>query len=146
MFLYRNLLLNSFENYPMSWKPSIDKTKKPIYKVLARQLQQDILNGVLLPGTRLPSQRELADLGGEAGIFRWLLLPSKITGVEFERLAAQQGVQVYAADRFVVGNSSPERAVRIAVCALETPEELEEGLMILHRLLKELTSHGLPYN
>lgn len=53
--------INSFDNYPMSWKPSIDKTQKPIYKVLARQLYQDILNGVLLPGTRLPSQRELAD-------------------------------------------------------------------------------------
>lgn len=53
--------INSFENYPMSWKPSIDKTKKPIYQVLAGQLQQDILNGVLLPGTKLPPQRELAD-------------------------------------------------------------------------------------
>ncbi|MDQ0247691.1 hypothetical protein J2S09_005344 [Bacillus fengqiuensis] len=29
--------INSFENYPMSWKPSIDKTKKPIYQVLAEQ-------------------------------------------------------------------------------------------------------------
>ncbi|WML51751.1 hypothetical protein RCG17_20315 [Neobacillus sp. PS3-12] len=41
--------INSFENYPMSWRPSIDKTKKPIYQALARQLEQDILNGVLLP-------------------------------------------------------------------------------------------------
>ncbi len=53
--------INSFENYPMSWKPSIDKSKKPIYQVLADQLQQDILNAVLLPGTKLPPQRELAD-------------------------------------------------------------------------------------
>lgn len=53
--------INSFENYPMSWKPSIDKTEKPIYKALARQLEQDIVNGVLLPGTKLPPQRELAD-------------------------------------------------------------------------------------
>ncbi|ANY76250.1 GntR family transcriptional regulator [Paenibacillus ihbetae] len=86
--------------------------------------------------------RYLADytcFGAEAGIFRWLLLPGVITGAEFERLAAQRGVQVYAADRFVVGNSSPERAVRIAVCAPETLEELEEGLRILQCLLKELT-------
>jgi len=27
--------INSFENYPMSWKPSIDKTKKPIYQEIA---------------------------------------------------------------------------------------------------------------
>lgn len=53
--------INSFENYPMSWKPSIDKTEKPIYQALAGQLEQDILNGALLPGTKLPPQRELAD-------------------------------------------------------------------------------------
>ncbi len=78
-------------------------------------------------------------LGGETGIFRWLLLPDKITGAEFETLAAQQGVQVYAAERFVVGNSCPERAVRVAVCAPKTLKELEHGLMILKRLLDDLT-------
>ncbi|MBT2757619.1 PLP-dependent aminotransferase family protein [Mesobacillus foraminis] len=82
--------------------------------------------------------RYLADytcLGVETGIFRWLLLPGKLTGAEFESLAAQQGVQVYGAERFVVGNSCPERAVRISVCAPKTLEELEQGLMILKRLL-----------
>ncbi|WP_201004030.1 aminotransferase-like domain-containing protein [Paenibacillus glycanilyticus] len=86
--------------------------------------------------------RYLADytcLGVDTGIFRWLLLPDNITGAEFEKLAARQGVQVYAADRFVVGNSSPERAVRIAVCAPETIEDLEEGLSILQHLLRDLT-------
>lgn len=78
-------------------------------------------------------------LGIDTGIFRWLLLPGEITGAEFETLAAQQGVQVYAAERFVVGNSCPERAVRIAVCALETLEELEQGVIILKRLLDDLT-------
>lgn len=86
--------------------------------------------------------RYLADytcLGTETGIFRWLLLPGKITGAEFETLAAKQGVQVYAAERFVVGNSCPERAVRVSVCAPETLEELERGLIILERLLNDLT-------
>jgi len=78
-------------------------------------------------------------LGEETGIFRWLLLPGKITGVEFETLAAREGVQVYAAERFVVGNSSPERAVRISVCAPKTLEELEQGLLILKSLLDELS-------
>ncbi|MNR24521.1 hypothetical protein D3C85_1416020 [compost metagenome] len=73
--------------------------------------------------------------GAETGIFRWLMLPNKISGAEFEKLAAQRGVQVYAADRFVVGNSSPERAVRIAVCAPRTLDELEEGLGLLKSLL-----------
>ncbi|MFC7394203.1 PLP-dependent aminotransferase family protein [Scopulibacillus cellulosilyticus] len=86
--------------------------------------------------------RYLADytcLGVETGIFRWLLLPGKMTGAEFETLAAQKGVQVYAAERFVVGNSCPERAVRLSVCATETLEELERGLMILKRLLNDFT-------
>ncbi|WP_141546901.1 PLP-dependent aminotransferase family protein [Bacillus sp. AFS053548] len=77
-------------------------------------------------------------LGSERGIFRWLLLPGKVTGADFENLAVQQGVQVYAAERFVVGKSCPERAVRVSVCAPETLEELEQGLMILERLLKDL--------
>lgn len=62
-----------------------------------------------------------------------------MSGAEFETIAAQQGVQVYAAERFVVGNSTPERAVRISVCAPKTLEELEKGLMILKRLLDEVT-------
>ncbi|CAH0318581.1 hypothetical protein SRABI84_05161 [Peribacillus simplex] len=78
-------------------------------------------------------------LGVETGIFRWLLLPGKITGAEFETLAAQQGVQMYAAERFVVGNSGPKRAVRVSVCATETLVELEQGLIILQRLLNDHT-------
>lgn len=46
---------------------------------------------------------------------------------------------MYAAERFVVGNSSPERAVRISVCAPNTLEELEQLLMILKRLLRDLS-------
>ncbi|MGG1397535.1 PLP-dependent aminotransferase family protein [Bacillus salipaludis] len=82
---------------------------------------------------------EYTCLGDETGIFRWLLLPGKMTGAEFETLAAKQGVQVYAAERFVVGNSSPERAVRISVCAPKTIEELEQGLIILKGLLNEFS-------
>lgn len=78
-------------------------------------------------------------LGDRIGIFRWLLLPGKITGAEFEWLAAQNGVQLYAAERFVVGNSCPDRAVRIAVCAPRTLEELERGLIIIKSLVDSIT-------
>ena len=78
--------------------------------------------------------------GADTGIFRWLLLPGEITGAEFERMAAQRGVQIYAAERFVVGNSCPERAVRIAVCAPETMEEFEKGLIILENLLNNIST------
>jgi len=77
-------------------------------------------------------------IGGHTGIFRWLMLPDGVTGEEFEQLAAVHGVQVYAAERFVVGNSTPERAVRIAVCAPETLEQLEQGLAILKHVLDDI--------
>ncbi len=53
--------INSFADYPMSWKPEINRTSKSLYLALANQLEQDILSGKLLPGTKLPPQRELAD-------------------------------------------------------------------------------------
>lgn len=52
---------NSFLDYPLSWKPDRQKLKRPIYLSLALQMEQDIASGVLLPGTKLPPQRELAD-------------------------------------------------------------------------------------
>ncbi len=53
--------VNSFENYPMSWKPEREKLEKPYYLSLARQLEQDIAKGRLPENTKLPPQRELAD-------------------------------------------------------------------------------------
>lgn len=53
--------VNSFENYPMNWKPVLKQSKKPIYIYLADTLEEDILSGNLTPGTKLPPQRELAD-------------------------------------------------------------------------------------
>jgi len=73
-------------------------------------------------------------LGGEACIFRWLILPDKFTGVQFELLAAKAGVQVYAAERFAVGNAKPINAVRLAITAPEN--QLEQALIILKDLLE----------
>lgn len=59
--------INSFDNYPMSWKPELGNPEKPvykelpIYKALASMLEEDIKSGKLMPGTKLPPQRELAD-------------------------------------------------------------------------------------
>ncbi len=75
--------------------------------------------------------------GDETGIFRWLELPGTITGSAFEALAMEQGVRVYGAERFTVGNSIPSRAVRMSVCAPETLAELEQGLIILKHLLDD---------
>lgn len=56
---------NSFEHYPMSWKPDRDRLQRPLYRSLALLLEHDIRHGFLAPGTKLPPQRELADFGCE---------------------------------------------------------------------------------
>lgn len=53
--------VNSFDNYPMSWKPVLSRQEKSLYQELSNQLEHDIKNGTLRPGTMLPPQRELAD-------------------------------------------------------------------------------------
>lgn len=53
--------VNSFENYPMSWKPKLKKEKGQLCTLLVEQLERDIADRVLMPGTKLPPQRELAD-------------------------------------------------------------------------------------
>lgn len=53
--------VNSFENYPMSWRPKLKRGKKALYLTIAKQLEDDIKAGIVLPGTKLPPQRELAD-------------------------------------------------------------------------------------
>lgn len=53
--------VNSFDNYPMSWKPDKSILKRPFYSSIASLLENDIVNGFLAPGTKLPPQRELAD-------------------------------------------------------------------------------------
>lgn len=42
--------VNSFDDYPMSWRPTLQKRNGPIYTQLAGQLAEDIRAGVLKPG------------------------------------------------------------------------------------------------
>lgn len=53
--------VNSFEDYPMTWKPVLSGKKPPLYKALANLLEEEIQKGTLNPGDMLPPQRELAD-------------------------------------------------------------------------------------
>lgn len=53
--------VNSFDDYPMSWRPDLMGSKGPKYRALAELLEQDIKSGALKAGTKLPPQRELAD-------------------------------------------------------------------------------------
>lgn len=53
--------INSFDDYPMNWTPTLCDRTPPIYTKLAKQLANDIQSGILKPGDKLPPQRELAD-------------------------------------------------------------------------------------
>ncbi|MDQ0205718.1 aminotransferase-like domain-containing protein [Alkalicoccobacillus murimartini] len=53
--------VNSFDDYLLTWKPEKSKLSSPLYRSIASMLEYDIINGFLLPHTKLPPQRELAD-------------------------------------------------------------------------------------
>jgi len=74
--------------------------------------------------------------GTNNSLFRWLVLPKGWTGTSFEAEAYAHGVQVYAAERFAVGNIKPIAAVRIAV-ATPSSKDFAMGLEILAGILNE---------
>lgn len=76
-------------------------------------------------------------LGKKTDIFRWLLLPEKYSGEEFQHLSLSKGVQVFAAEKFAVGKTPPAQAVRLSICAPESLAQLEDGIKIIAQLLKE---------
>lgn len=54
--------VNSFADHPLSWAPVRGALGGgPVYLALAAQLEGDIRSSALMPGTKLPPQRELAD-------------------------------------------------------------------------------------
>ena len=53
--------VNSFDQYPLTWKPDKERLSPPYYRSLAADLEQNIRSGQLKPGTKLPPQREIAD-------------------------------------------------------------------------------------
>ena len=57
----RKMPVNSFDDYPMAWRPKREDLSSPLFLCLADRLEQDIKNGILPPNTQLPPQRELAD-------------------------------------------------------------------------------------
>ncbi len=52
---------NSFDDYPMSWRPDRESLGKPYYVGLVDLLEESVRAGELPAGTTLPPQRELAD-------------------------------------------------------------------------------------
>lgn len=53
--------VNSFDSYPLTWKPDKASLETPYCRSLAADLERNIRSGRLQAGTRLPPQREIAD-------------------------------------------------------------------------------------
>lgn len=113
--------VNSFENYPMSWKPDLSNTKPPIYLALVRQLEDDIKAGALKPGTKLPPQRELAD---------YLDINLSTVSRAF-KICEQKGLLSAS-----VGNgtyiSSDVTSDKVFICGQENPPFIEMGALYAH--------------
>ncbi|MDF2875045.1 MAG: GntR-family transcriptional regulator [Sporomusa sp.] len=75
--------------------------------------------------------------GKEKCLHRWLILPHGITSEKFEHIALERRVYVYGSERFAIGKEVPVGAVRLAICAPKTLDELVMGLEILRDLLKK---------
>lgn len=142
--------INSFDDYPMSWKPDLSKTKGPKYLALINLLQEDIKNGILKAGTKLPPQRELADF----------LNVNLSTISRAFKLCEQKGL-ISAS----VGNgtfvSSDATAEPVLLCGEENAQMIEMGAIVpivrtndkvkqyMEKLLKrpdalKLFSYGVP--
>ena len=64
------------------------------------------------------------------------MLPDGITSAQFEREAARRGVCVYGAEHFAVGRSIPEEGARLAICAPESLQQLEQALVTIRDILR----------
>jgi len=134
---FQTVLSNTLYNINLSLSPFLTElasrmiASESVDKIISEnraqiQLRNQLVNEIL--PVRMLS-------GDDACIFRWLSLPDGYSGNEFERLAEEAGVQVYASERFVVGKVKPPAAVRIVVTAPETIDDLRHALEILRRLL-----------
>lgn len=111
--------VNSFDDYPMSWKPDLNKITGPKYMALAKLLEEDIKSGVLKAGTKLPPQRELADF----------LDLNLSTISKAYKICGQKGLLCAS-----VGNgtyvSSDVEAEQVFLCGKERPHMIEMGAIV----------------
>ncbi|WP_227018918.1 PLP-dependent aminotransferase family protein [Sinanaerobacter chloroacetimidivorans] len=73
----------------------------------------------------------------EGSPFLWLNLPEGWNCAEFENTALMNHVRVISAYKFYVGTQLPPNAVRVSLGSVENDEQMQKGLHILLRILKQ---------
>lgn len=127
--------INSFENYPMSWRPVLRRTGTAMYRELAQQLERDVESGVLLPGTKLPPQRELADfldinLSTVSRAFKLCADKGLLTG------SVGDGTYVSYSSLTRLNSAPKEKLIRLDSMTPETIEQ-DELISLLRKMLTE---------
>ena len=105
-----------------------DKVLKQKRTAAARRymLACDVLDGFRFRGKR-------------SGFYIWLDLPGEWTGQALEQAAHQQGVNVFGAEKFTVGDTPAPPAARISLTGPDSLQELEKGLRIIKKILNAQT-------
>lgn len=73
--------------------------------------------------------------GKRSCFFLWLDLPEPWTGQQLESAAAKAGINVFGAEKFVVGQAEPPRAARISLTGTDTLATLRTSLTTLRDTL-----------
>ncbi|MDE7267479.1 MAG: PLP-dependent aminotransferase family protein, partial [Lachnospiraceae bacterium] len=92
-------------------------------------VERNLIVNQILDGFVAPS--------GLTAPLRYIQLPQHFTGKSFEICAKQAGVEVCGAERFAVGNKTPEKTVRISVTTPPSLEILTDGVKRLRGLLQQ---------
>jgi DNA-binding transcriptional MocR family regulator len=86
------------------------------------------------------AKKELAGFtfhGFPSTYFIWLELPEHWTAHEFEILSKKAGINVFGAEKFIIGSVLPPSAVRISLSGVDSREILSEGLKKISSLLND---------
>jgi len=77
--------------------------------------------------------------GQPTGFFLWLDLPRPWSGAVFEARARERGVNLFGAEKFVVGDAPAPAAARLSLTGAPALDELRRGLSLLRDLLEDDT-------
>jgi len=73
--------------------------------------------------------------GKPSGFYLWAELPEPWTGHALETAAHQAGVNVFCAEKFVVGETTPPAAARISLTGTESLDDFRKGLTLLKNII-----------
>ncbi len=79
---------------------------------------------------------EMEIVGNPSGFFLWLTLPDPWRGFMVESRAREEGLNIFSAEKFAVGDSPVPPMIRLSLSGPKNIEELRYGLKILNRIIQ----------